>query len=193
MKKLMIFVLIIFVLSGMSFAKDGKGKEERDNKADKAQKRESKQQQKKEQTVEQERVEAKERVKKQERVSKEKVEKSSGAAETESKKGKIQKHQSINEQIAHEKSKHETRLAKLSKMKELAEGDEKTLARVNKLMEKENKRFIAKMAKLDERGTGVSDEELAEVAKKGEHKVKDKNKDKDRAADKGEQPEPDEE
>ena len=82
------------------------------------------------------------------------------------KKGKDQKSQAIEKQLGQEKSKHETRLAKFEKMKKLAEGDEKTLERINKLAEKENKRFEKKIKKIEQRKTGVSD-------KKGKSKAKD--------------------
>ena len=57
-----------------------------------------------------------------------------------------QKHEAIKNKIAQEEAKHQSRLARLNRIRELAkeENDSKALERVDKLLKKENRRFVKK-------------------------------------------------
>jgi len=66
-------------------------------------------------------------------------------------KDKQQQLKTIEKQIAHETDKHKTRAAKFERLRELAAGDEKTLARIDKLAAREQQRFGTKTQRLKKR------------------------------------------
>jgi seryl-tRNA synthetase len=70
----------------------------------------------------------------------------------------------LDEQLAHEQGKHADRVARLERMRELAaaEGDTKTVARIDKLAEKEQQRFDGRLKNMEEKRAKIL--ELAESA-----------------------------
>jgi hypothetical protein len=66
-------------------------------------------------------------------------------------KGHMQQSSARERQLIHEQEKHKSRMARLERIKELAQkdGDAKTLERVDKLIANENERFVSKTAKLE--------------------------------------------
>ncbi len=71
----------------------------------------------------------------------------------------------LDEQLAHEQAKHADRVARLERMRELAaaEGDTKTVARIDKLAEREQQRFDGRLKNVEEKRAKIV--ELAEGAK----------------------------
>jgi inner centromere protein len=70
----------------------------------------------------------------------------------------------LDEQLAHEQGKHADRVSRLQRMRELAvaEGDTKTVARIDKLAEKEQQRFDGRLKNMEEKRAKIL--ELAESA-----------------------------
>ena len=69
--------------------------------------------------------------------------------------GKDQKAAALAKQLQHEDQKHAKRQARLAEMLKVAQdkGDEKAIARIQSLMDKENSRYQKKSTKMAERGT----------------------------------------
>jgi len=89
---------------------------------------------------------------------------------------KTKQKESFTKQIAHEQEKHKTRQAKLERIRKLAEdlGDEKILARANKLIKKEQARHDNKMQRLQKKRAAIKSKE--EIEKKIREKVKESKK-----------------
>lgn len=94
-------------------------------------------------------------------------------------KDKQQQLKAVKKQIAHETDKHMTRAARFERLRELAQGDKKTLERINKLAEREQQRFDTKTQRLQQRelSPGQPDSEV-KTKTKGKSKTKDKAEDK---------------
>lgn len=92
---------------------------------------------------------------------------------------RIKQKGALTRRIVHEEEKHEKRQAKLERIRKLGEetGDEKILARANKLIKKEQGRYDKKMQRLLEKLAGVPSKE--EVGKKTARKEKELKEDKD--------------
>jgi hypothetical protein len=96
-------------------------------------------------------------------------EKSKGKGpETEKLKAGGKEHQqqlkALDDQLAHEQTKHADRVARLERMREaaMAEGDAKTVARIDKLAERERQRFDGRVKNMEEKRGKIL--ELAEGA-----------------------------
>ncbi|MHC5159522.1 MAG: hypothetical protein ACYSN8_05770 [Planctomycetota bacterium] len=79
-------------------------------------------------------------------------------------KGKGQQGAARAKQIEHEAQKHETRKARLEEMLKVAEGkgDDKAVARIQKLIDREQGRFEKKNKKMTERGSKEAGDEVDE-------------------------------
>ena len=118
------------------------------------------------------------------------------AAEKDSAKGNGHQQQlkALEEQTAHEETKHRERVARLERIRELAEeeGNTKTVERVNKLLGKEQQRYERKQQRMEKRkqkilqiAEAVCEDEQESVEKgKGKAKGKGKNKVKSKDTDK---------
>ena len=100
--------------------------------------------------------------------------------------------QAVEKQMLHEEAKHLWRVARLKRIRELAEGDTKTTARVDKLLEKEQKRYDRKRQRMQERKQKILllaekslSEEAQEAVKKGADKEKVKPKEQNEGKAKG--------
>ncbi len=183
MKKLVLILMaLVLVAGGVAMAKEGKGKAKKSEKTTKAEKAESKEEQVGESiATEESGKEAKQNDgnKKKSHIKGEKGDESAGAEDSQQdKKVKDQRYLSVDRQLGQEKSKHATRVAKLEKMKELASGDEKQMARINSLMEKETKRFESKVRKLEQRKIDMSAEDEGGAVEKVKSEVKETKKEK---------------
>ena len=117
--------------------------------------------------------------------------------------GKGKEHQqqlkAFERQIEHEEAKHSKRVARLRRIKELArkQGNDKMLARVNKLMEKEQGRYERKVqriqGRIDKVGEPVEAKSKGGGQKSGEGRGKAKVKTKERKAEKDKGADADEE
>jgi hypothetical protein len=129
----------------------------------------------------------KDKVKGQEKAKEKKREKNEkGKAKG---KGKAQQRKAVEKQIAHETDKHKTRAARFERLRELAKGDEKTLARIDKLANREQQRFGTKIQKLEKRKLSPEQPDADNMPKnkgKGKDKDKDKPEKKDKSKDSNE-------
>ena len=82
--------------------------------------------------------------------------------------------QALNKQLGHEMEKHQKRMARLGRIRELSveAGNTKTVGRVDKLMKKELQRFQRKNLRMQKKSQRVSEPGLKGPTKKAEKAVK---------------------